>query len=85
MDSAVTENKMLEAFELWCYRRMLKISWADRVTNTEVLRRTGTGQRLLGTRKKKKSTRIENVEGLVEEKYCRDTTGLDYTAEHTKN
>ena len=29
--------KRLEAFEMWCWRRMLKINWMDRVTNEEVL------------------------------------------------
>ena len=29
----------LQAFEMWCYRRMLKISWTERVTNEAVLRR----------------------------------------------
>jgi len=27
------EKRRLEAFEMWCYRRMLMISWMDRVTN----------------------------------------------------
>ena len=27
----------IEAFELWAYRRMLKISWTQNVTNKEVL------------------------------------------------
>ena len=26
---------------MWCYRRILKISWRDRITNVEVLRRVG--------------------------------------------
>ena len=30
-------EKKLEAFEMWVYRRMLKISWTDRVRNTDVL------------------------------------------------
>ena len=29
----------IEAFELWGYRRMLKISWTEKVTNKEVLSR----------------------------------------------
>ena len=29
--------KRLEAFEMWCWRRMLKINWMDRITNEEVL------------------------------------------------
>jgi len=27
----------INAFEQWCYRRILKIKWSDRITNTEVL------------------------------------------------
>ena len=29
--------KKVDAFEMWCYRRILKISWFDGVTNAEVL------------------------------------------------
>jgi hypothetical protein len=29
--------KYLESFEMWCWRRMEKISWTDRVRNEEVL------------------------------------------------
>ena len=37
----VGENmlKRLSAFEMWTYRRMLKISWTDKITNEEVLNR----------------------------------------------
>ena len=30
-------KRRLEAFEMWCYRKLLKISWVDKVTNKEVL------------------------------------------------
>jgi len=33
------EQRRIEAFEIWCYRRMLKISLTDMVTNKEVLER----------------------------------------------
>jgi hypothetical protein len=33
------DHKYLESFETWCWRRMEKISWTDRVRNEEVLRR----------------------------------------------
>ena len=47
----ITEEirKRIEAFEMWCYRRMLKIKWTDRVTNEEVLRRAGVSERQLFT------------------------------------
>lgn len=32
----------LQAFELWLYRRILRISWTERVRNSEVLERIGT-------------------------------------------
>ena len=32
-------QEKLEAFEMWAYRRMLKISYTDHITNQEVLRR----------------------------------------------
>jgi hypothetical protein len=31
------DEKHLESFEMWCWRRMEKISWSDRVRNEEVL------------------------------------------------
>lgn len=31
--------KKLQAFEMWVYRRLLRISWVERVSNEEVLRR----------------------------------------------
>ena len=34
----------LDAFEMWIYRTVLKISWTENITNEEVLRRMGTGR-----------------------------------------
>jgi len=31
------DQKHLESFEMWCWRRMEKISWTDHVKNEEVL------------------------------------------------
>jgi hypothetical protein len=33
------DHKHLESFEMWCWRRMEKISWTDHVRNEEVLLR----------------------------------------------
>ena len=35
----VAMQKKIDAFETWLYRRMLRISWKDMVTNEEVYRR----------------------------------------------
>ncbi|CAH2238927.1 jg13735 [Pararge aegeria aegeria] len=32
-------SRKLEAFEMWVYRNMLRISWTDRVRNSTVLQR----------------------------------------------
>lgn len=40
-------EKRLEAFELWLYRRILKISWTEKITNVEVLKRMNTKPELL--------------------------------------
>ena len=34
-------RKRLQAAEMWCWRRLLRIRWIDRVSNEEVLRRVG--------------------------------------------
>ncbi|XP_045457900.1 uncharacterized protein LOC123668152 [Melitaea cinxia] len=46
--------KKLEAFEMWVYRRMLRISWRDRVRNTTVLQRMGKATEILTTIKRRK-------------------------------
>jgi hypothetical protein len=33
------DQKYLESFEMWCWRRMEKISWTDHVRNEEILLR----------------------------------------------
>jgi len=42
----VDTNK-IAAFELWCYRRLLRISWVDKRTNQWVLEKIGPCRRLL--------------------------------------
>ena len=42
----VLENK-IEAFEMWCLRRISKISWKDKVSNEDVLIKLNTERQLL--------------------------------------
>ena len=53
-----TRNKAMcrrvDAFEMWCYRRMLKISYKDRVTNNEVLHRVREDLHFMTDMKKRK-------------------------------
>ena len=48
-----TINKV-QAFEMWVYRRILRISWMDKVTNDEVLRRIKKNTELINTIKIRK-------------------------------
>ena len=37
----------IDAFEMWIYCRGLKISWTEKITSEEVLRRMGTGREIV--------------------------------------
>ena len=47
-------RRKLEAFELWCYRKMLRISYIERVTNVEVLNRVGSQRSILNLHRSRK-------------------------------
>lgn len=47
---------MIESFEMWTYRRMLRVPWTDRVTNEEILRRVGKDREILLSIKRRKTT-----------------------------
>ena len=51
----------LEAFEMWIYRRILKVPWTARVTNEEILRGIGTERQLLYTIKLRKTAYLGHV------------------------
>ena len=54
-------TKKLEAFEMWLYRRVLRIPWTDRVTNAEVLRRMGKEKEVMKTVKTRKLLYLGHV------------------------
>jgi endonuclease/exonuclease/phosphatase family metal-dependent hydrolase len=56
-----TDIKAIEAFEMWIWRRMLKVSWKDRVTNDEVLERIGENRRIIDTIKRRKKNWIGHI------------------------
>lgn len=68
--------KKLESFEMWCWRRIKKISYRDRITNEEVLMRVGETRTLISTIEQRRhrwighllrwpSTIVEVIEGIV--------------------
>jgi hypothetical protein len=52
------DQKHLERFEMWCWRRMDKISWNDHVRNEEVLLRVKEQRNILNEIRKRKANRI---------------------------
>jgi hypothetical protein len=46
------------SFEMWCWRRMEKIIWTDRVRNVEVLHRVKVERNVLETIKRRKANWI---------------------------
>ena len=65
-----TDRRRLEAFEVWTWRRMEKISWLDKVTNEEVLRRVNKDRQILNSvwqRKHRCIGRVLRHAGLLHE------------------
>ena len=55
------ERNYLEAFEMWCWRRIEKIKWTDRVTNEDVLRRVGEERIIIKTILQRKANWIGHI------------------------
>ena len=56
-----TDQKRLESFEMWCWRRMEKISWTDRVRNEGVLLRVNKQRNILHEIRKRKANWIGHI------------------------
>uniref|UniRef100_A0A8D8X732 Uncharacterized protein n=1 Tax=Cacopsylla melanoneura TaxID=428564 RepID=A0A8D8X732_9HEMI len=61
-------EKRIEAFEMYLYRRILKISWMQKITNVEVLNRMQKEKELLQTIKERKIQYLGHI--LRGEKYA---------------
>jgi len=57
------DQKHLESFEMWCWRRMEKISWTDHVRNKEVLLRVKEQRNNLHEISKQKANWIGHILG----------------------
>ena len=55
------DQKHLESFEMWCWRRMEKISWTDHVRNEEVLLRVKEQRNILHETHKRKENWIGHI------------------------
>ena len=56
-----TDQKHLGSFEMWCWRRMEKISWTDHVRNEEVLLRVNEHRNILRDIRKWKANWIGHI------------------------
>ena len=67
----------LDAFEMWVYRGVFKISWTEKITNEEVLRRMGTATEIvrqfttsklqyLGHLIRHNTSQVQLIEGKIE-------------------
>jgi len=55
------DQKHLVSFEMWCWRRMEKISWTDHVRNEEVLLRVKEQRNILHEISKRKAKWIDHI------------------------
>ena len=55
------DQKYLESFEMWCWRRMEKISWTNHVRNEEVLLRVNEQRNILHEIRKRKANWIGHI------------------------
>jgi hypothetical protein len=55
------DQKYLGSCEMWCWRRMEKISWTDRVRNKEVLHRVKEERNIVLTIKRRKANWIGHI------------------------
>jgi len=55
------DQKYLESFEIWCWRRMEKISWTDHVRNKEVLLTVNEERNILHDIRKRKANWIGHI------------------------
>jgi hypothetical protein len=56
-----TDQKHLESFEMWCWRRMGKISWTYHVRNEEVLHKVKEKRNILHEIRKWKANWIGHI------------------------
>ncbi len=86
----------LDAFEMWVYRRVLKISWTEKITNEQVPRRMGTGRDIVRQFKTRKlqylghlirhnTSQIQLIEGKVEGRRSRGRPRNTWTTDISNN
>jgi hypothetical protein len=55
------DEKHRESFEMWCWRRMEKISWTDHVRNEYILLRVKEQRNILHEIRRRKANLIDHI------------------------
>jgi hypothetical protein len=55
------DQKYMGSFEMWCWRRMKKISWTDHVRNEKVIQRVKEERNILHTIKRRIANWIGHI------------------------
>lgn len=90
------EERAINAFEVWCWRRMLRVKWTDRVTNEEVFQRAEEERCLMNILKDRRHSWIGHIirhneftlsilEGIVTGQRGRGRPRLQYLKQITKD
>ena len=61
LDASAVDQKHLESFEMWCWRRVEKISWTNHVRNEELLLRVKEQRNILHEIRKRKANWIGHI------------------------
>jgi hypothetical protein len=61
VDTSESRSETSGKFEMWCWRRMEKISWTDRVRNEEVLLTVKEKRNIVHTIKRRKVNWIGHI------------------------
>ena len=55
------EELKMEAFEMWCYRQILRIGWVQRRTNESVIQEIGEDKKILDVIRKRRMCWIRHI------------------------
>ena len=70
------EHRRIDAFELWCWRRLLRVPWTGRRSNQSILKETSPGCSLEGLILKPKEIKSVTV-SIASPSICHEVMGPD--------
>ena len=58
---STTDEKKIESVEMWCHRRMLKLSWTEKKTNKEVLQMASAKRNIIATIRNRQMRFLDHI------------------------